>query len=76
MKKAIQAIMVVPISETIGRAVGGNRWLGTGVAMVVTRLALRSFCGMVVLAVAAGAINLLERRRARPPLKVPASPRS
>lgn len=62
MKKVIQTIMVVPISETIGKAFGGNTMLGTGVAIVAARFALRSFGGMLALGVLAGGLNYLQRK--------------
>jgi hypothetical protein len=62
MKKVIQTIMVVPISETIGKAFGSNTLLGTGAAIVAARFVLRSFGGMVALGVLAGGLNYVQRR--------------
>ena len=62
MKKVIQTIMVVPISETIGKAFGGNTMLGTGAAIVAARFALRSFGGMLVLGAVAGGLNFVQRK--------------
>jgi hypothetical protein len=62
MKKVIQTIMVVPISETIGKTFGSNTLLGTGAAIVAARFVLRSFGGMLALGVLAGGLNYVQRR--------------
>jgi|GEM_PF-1901276 len=61
MKKVIQAIMAVPISDTIGKSFGKDNLLGTGVALVSARVVLRSFFGMVVLGVVAGGLHYLQQ---------------
>jgi len=62
MKKIIQTIMVVPISETIAKAFGRNTLLGTGAAIVAARFALGSFGGMLVTGALAGGLNYLQRK--------------
>ena len=63
MNKIIQTIMVVPISETIGKAFGRNTLLGTGAAIVTARFVLRSFSGMLALGALAGGLNYLQRQQ-------------
>ena len=66
MKKIIQTIMVVPISETIGKAFGRNTLLGTGAAIVTARFVLRSFGGMLALGALAGGLNYLQNKADQP----------
>lgn len=62
MKKIIQTIMVVPISETIGKAFGRNTLLGTGAAIVTARFVLRSFSSMVAFGILAGGLNYIQKK--------------
>ncbi len=60
--KFLQTAMVVPISESIGRAFGGKTLLGTGAAIVAARLVMRSFPGMIALGIVAGGLNYLNKK--------------
>jgi energy-converting hydrogenase Eha subunit A len=64
MKQVIQAIMAVPISDTIGKTFGNNSLLATGATIVTARVVLRSFFGMVVLGALAGGIQYLQKKHA------------
>lgn len=81
MKKVIQAIMAVPISDTIGKSFGKDNLLGTGIALVSARVVLRSFFGMVVLGVVAGGLHYLQQHegdegKAKPAPSPPTNPTS
>lgn len=65
MKTAIQTIMAIPISETIGNAFGANKALGAGAALLTTRFALRSFSGMLVLGAVALGLKYRQRQQAQ-----------
>jgi hypothetical protein len=66
MKNAIQTVMAIPISETIGRAFGSDTMLGTGATIVTARFVLRSFAGMLALGALAGGLRYMQHRKADP----------
>ena len=74
MKKIIQAIMVVPIAETIGKAFGRNTLMGTGAAIVASRFVMRSFGGMLAVGILAGGLNYFQNKADEPTLN-PTSPK-
>lgn len=61
MKKAIQALLAVPISDEIGKSFGERSLLGTGAALLSARVVLRSFAGMLALGLLAGGLRYWQR---------------
>jgi len=63
VKKLIQTLVAVPISETIGRSFGTNTTLGTGATLLSARVVMRSFRGMLLLGAIAGALNYIQVKK-------------